>query len=224
MISSFQFRERSLDNVSRFIDSMAPGEIVRGHLYHHPQSAADLARQNVVHYFVYRDPRDVALSEAHYLRGMNRWHRLHKYFAAVASTDEAIALSIGGLDPPVPGIDFPNIAERFARYMGWLSTADCLSIRFEDLVTDQRPDIIRRMAEFYAAHCKGGLDVDAAAARMTACIAPEKSHTFRSGKKAGWAREFTPAHRELFDRVAGQLLIDLGYETNHDWAAAPAVT
>ena len=40
----------------------------------------DLAKKNVVHYFVYRDPRDVVISEAHYLREMNRWHRLAPYF------------------------------------------------------------------------------------------------------------------------------------------------
>ena len=70
-----------------------------------PQQLAD---GNVVHYFIYRDPRDVVVSEAHYLRDMNRWHRLTPYFRKFESIDDAIMLSINGLEPPVAGIDYPE--------------------------------------------------------------------------------------------------------------------
>jgi hypothetical protein len=56
---------------------------------------------------------------------------------------------------------------------------------------------------------------------MAAHVDPHKSHTFRSGKKAGWQKEFTPEHRRRFAEVAGDLLVQLGYEPNHDWASAP---
>jgi hypothetical protein len=221
MTSSFRFRERPAEDVCRYIRGIVPGEIVRAHLFYEPQFAAELERKNVVHFFVYRDPRDIVVSEAHYLREMNRWHRLHRPFAALASMEEAISQSITGFDPPIPGIDYPNIAERFARYAGWLACSDCLTIRFEELVSDQQPAVIRRMAEFYSQRCAVPIDVETCAAQMASCVAPHKSHTFRSGKKAGWAREFTSEHRQLFDQVAGDLLIKLGYESSHDWAATP---
>jgi hypothetical protein len=217
MTSSFRFRERSPENASRFIRSFVPGEIVRGHLFFHPQNAADLRDKNAVHYFVYRDPRAVVVSEAHYLRDMNRWHRLAPYFSKLASMDDAIMLSIRGFDPPVAGLDYPSIAERFARYAGWLNRDDCLAIRFEDMASESRPAVIRRMAEFYASHCNNPIDIDTCIAAMTASIAPQKSHTFRSGKKSGWQEEFTAEHRRVFDEVAGGLLIQLGYEQDHDW-------
>jgi hypothetical protein len=190
-------------------------------LFFDAQNAADLADKNVVHYFVYRDLRDVVVSEAHYLRDMNRWHRLAPYFRKCASIDDAIMLSITGLDPPVPELEYPNIATRFARYEGWLHRDDCLAIRFEDLASENRTAVIRRMAEFYAQRRRGGIDVEACVRAMAASIAPEKSHTFRSGKKAGWQDEFDTEHRRMFDDVAGDLLIGLGYEPNHDWAKAP---
>ncbi len=218
MTSSFQFRERSPASASRSIRGFVPGEIVRGHLFYDAQNAEDLAQKNVVHLFAYRDPRDVVVSEAHYLRDMNRWHRLAPHFRKLASLDGAIMLSITGFDPPIAGLEYPNIGARFARYQGWLRRDDCLSIRFEDLASESRLNVIRRIAEFYARHCAAGLDIDACVAAMTACIAPEKSHTFRSGKKAGWQMEFTAEHRRRFDELAGELLIELGYESNHDWA------
>jgi hypothetical protein len=221
MTSSFQFRERSPDNVSDFIRRFVPGEIVRGHLFFHPQHATDLAAKNTVHYFVYRDPRAVVVSEAHYLRDMNRWHRLAPYFRRLASMEEAITLAITGFVPPIEGLDYPDIAARFARYRGWLDRDDCLAIRFESLVSDERATVIRRMAEFYLQRSAAGVDLNSCIESMTARIAPERSHTFRSGKKSGWQQEFTPTHREQFDAVAGDLLIDLGYERDRAWVAAP---
>jgi Sulfotransferase domain len=219
-ISSFQFRERSERSTCRFIRSFVPGELVRGHVYYEPRYADELARRHAVNYFIYRDPRDVVVSEAHYLREMNRWHRLHRYFRAAASMEDAIMLSIKGLDPPVAGIDYPDVAARFARYAGWLERDDCLGIRFEDLVSERQGAIVRQIAEFYAARTGTAFDADAAVANMSTLIAPQKSHTFRSGKKAGWEREFTPAHRARFAELAGDLLVRLGYEPDLEWAGA----
>jgi hypothetical protein len=218
--SSFRFDERSVDETLRLIRRFTPGEVVRGHLYFDPAYAEELNRRHVANYFIYRDPRDVVVSEAHYLREMNRWHRLHPYFRDAASIEDAIMLSINGFDPPVPGIEYPNIAGRFARYEGWLSDSNCLPIRFEDLVSEEQPAIVRRIAEFYANRTNADFDFESTVQHMQSLIAPKKSHTFRSGKKAGWAKEFTPAHRERFAEVAGDLLVRLGYEPDHSWTTA----
>lgn len=220
MTSSFQYRQRTPENTCRFIRGFVPGEIIRGHLYFEPLYAEELARRRTVNYFIYRDPRAVVVSEAHYLREMNRWHRLHRYFRRL-SIDDAIMLSITGLEPPVPGIWYPNIAERFSRYEGWLHHQDCLAIRYEELVSERQADVLRRMAEFYQARTNADFDLDECVKRMAANIAPEKSHTFRSGKKSGWRQEFRDEHRRRFVEIAGDLLLRLGYEANHDWAAAP---
>ena len=224
MRSSFQFRERSIPNVKRFIARIVPGELVRGHLFYDAQYVDDLDQKNVVHYFIYRDPRDVILSEAHYAREMNRWHRLHPYFRRLASLEEAITLSINGFDPPVPGIYFPNIAERFARYEGWLSHDRCLPIKFEDMRSEERTKVIREIARFYAERTQGSVDVDSLTIDMEARIAPEKSHTFRSGKKGGWREKFTAEHRRRFAELTGDLLVRLGYEENDAWVDEPAAS
>ncbi len=215
--SSFQLRERSPVNTCRFIRSFVPGEIVRGHLYYEPLYAAELARRRAVNFFIYRDPRNVVVSEAHYLREMNRWHRLSPYFRKLPSTEAAITLSITGLNPPVDGLEYPNIAARFARYEGWLTLDNCLAIRFEDLASENRDAVIRQMAEFYALHCPENCDADTWVEHMRASIAPQKSHTFRTGQKSGWQKEFTGEQRRLFADLTGDLLIRLGYETNETW-------
>jgi hypothetical protein len=74
------------------------------------------------------------------------------------------------------------------------------------------------MAELYAARCGQHVNIEACMELMAAQVAPQKSHTFRSGKKSGWRSEFTAEHRKQFDAVAGDLLIELGYESDHSWA------
>jgi hypothetical protein len=219
--SSFQLRERSPDNTCRFIRSFVPGEIVRGHLYYDPLYADQLMRRHVVNCFIYRDPRDVVVSEARYLRDMNRWHRLHQYFRRAPSIADAIMLSITGFDPPVEGICYPNIAVRFARYRGWLSDENCFSFPYKDVISERLPQVIRRIAEFYVKQSQTPCDIEACTAAMAASIAPQKSHTFRSGKRGGWRHEFNAEHRRRFLEIAGDLLIELGYESNYDWVNEP---
>jgi hypothetical protein len=210
MTSSFQFRERSLESTRRYIRRFVPGEIVRGHLFFHELYAKQLRERNAVHYFIYRDPRSVVLSEAHYLREMNRWHRLHPYFRRL-SIDDAIMLSITGFDPPIP-------------YAGWLADENCFAVRYEDLISDQQAALIREMSTFYAKRLNTPFDVDLCVNRMAGMIEPRKSHTFRSGKRAGWREEFTAEHRRRLCEIAGDLLIRLGYEPNHEWAGIAAIS
>jgi hypothetical protein len=224
MRSSFQYGERTAANFKRFIAGIVPGEVLRAHLFYDAQYVDDLDNKNVVHYFIYRDPRDVIVSEAHYAREMNRWHRLHPYFARLASLEDAITLSINGFDPPVPGVYFPNIAERFGRYEGWLSHERCMPIKFEDMRSEERSNVIREMARFYGERTQESVDVDSLALDMEARIAPEKSHTFRSGKKGGWREKFTPEHRRRFAELTGDLLVRLGYEENDAWVNEPAAS
>lgn len=217
MTSSFQMRERSKQNVLRWLRSVAPGEVVRGHLFYEPEFDAALGRANVAHYFIYRDPRDVIVSSCHYLRSMNPWHRLHKHFKRCGTLEEAILLSIRGLRHEDPTVPLPNIAERFARYEGWITCASTLSVRFEDLTGDEQPAWVGRIAEFYAQRCSRPIDTQAVTRDLLARIDPTKSHTYRKGKRGGWRDAFTPACVDAFKEVAGDLLVRLGYESDDRW-------
>jgi len=46
---------------------------------------------------------------------------------------------------------------------------------------------------------------------------------YRKGVAGDWQNHFTAAHREAFDREFGELLINLGYEEDHEWAERGAI-
>jgi len=52
------------------------------------------------------------------------------------------------------------------------------------------------------------------------CIADQLfggTATFHEGKIGSWKKYFKERHKIAFKKIAGQLLIDLGYEKDFDW-------
>ncbi len=214
---SVTFRERSAARTLGPIRRIAPGELVSAHLFYSSDYADALARKNTAHFFIYRDPRDVVVSEAHYLTKMNRWHRLHRFFRSLPSIESQIAFSITGATEEGFPYDYPNVARRFHRYHEWINHPDVFAIRFEELRGEGREDIVRRIVEFYLARSKRKGDVETWTKAALDSIQPSRSHTFRSGKAGSWCEAFNDEHRRLMKECAGQLLIELGYEEDMNW-------
>ena len=212
MTSSFQFRRRSPDESSAALRTAVPGELVRAHLFFDPAVAAAIAETRYVHYFIYRDPRDVVLSEAHYLRSLNRWHRLHPFFRDAPSLDEAIAISIRGLPEHAEKLYYPPIGDRFEQYAGWIGRDDVFAVKFEDLIGPRQPELIAAMAEFYVRRSETPVDASELAMAMQANVDPGRSHTYRKGRSGGWRERFSPANCVLFEEHAGAVLAKYGFE------------
>lgn len=214
---SVPFRERSHQSHLTLLRRIVPGELAAAHLFYHPQFDTALTEINCVHYFIYRDLRDVVVSEAYYLTFMNPWHRMHPYFARLERMQDRISLAILGLTESNGKLHYPDIGARFRRYSGWLENQNVLSVRFEDLVSSSRSQALERIVDFYRAHTdpssRNGFNTD----NLEAKIDPHKSHTFRQGQVGGWRNQFTPKHMAQFKEVAGDLLIQLGYEKDLNW-------
>lgn len=209
---SWRRRPRSVDALARLIRKLVPGEVVRAHLIHDPELVRALQAKNAFVVFVFRDPRDVIVSEAHYLTDSAPWHALHRTFSGL-TPEQRIDVAIDGLDDR-PDL-YPDVATRYAAFEGWIEDAH-VAIGFEELVGATRDDGIKRIVTSYAAHQGGQVDVEATVRRAVASIAPERSHTFRAGRAGGWQDVFSPEQRRRFDAVAGDALWRYGYDASDD--------
>ncbi len=214
---SLTLRERSDRAMARRVAGVVPGELVRAHLFHGPEARRAVRERSIVHFLIYRDPRDVVVSETHYLTHMNRWHRAHGLFRRLATDSERLRLAIEG-NTSGSGPAYGSVRERYARYLDWLEEEDVFPVRFEDLVGPRRRETLLAMARFYGERCQGEApDPERLAAAAAANIRPERSHTFRSGSTGGWASSFQAGHKEAMKEVAGDLLVRLGYEEDRGW-------
>jgi len=217
-LPSWKYVERSEMATLRKIQGFVGGEMVSAHLFYRPEYAAALRKKAAIHFFIYRDPRDVA-SEAHYLSRMARFHRLHGTFRRLADEKEQLSLSILGDAHRACPVPYGNIAQRFRMYQGWLTDPDVCALRFEDLVGPEQPAEVARICRFFLERQS---KVEATEGQLVEqalkAINPERSHTYRPGGGVrNWEKRFTPQHKAQFKEVAGDLLIELGYESDLDW-------
>jgi hypothetical protein len=212
------FQERSKQDHVKLIRLMVPGELIPAHLFYHEMYYRELSRKNCILFFIYRDPRDVAVSEAFYLTFMNRWHRLHRYYASNLSTmDERISTAIAGISKPGFRYNYPNISKRFNRYRGWLNCSDVCSIKFEDLISEKRHFTLMQLFTFYYKGKENINKLEELVSEVEKKVSSTKPHTFRKGIAGEWQEHFTERHKDQMKEVAGELLIQLGYEKDLNW-------
>jgi hypothetical protein len=125
-------------------------------------------------------------------------------------------LKVSILGRPDADVEFPNIADRFAPYLGWLDRPEVLTLHFEDLI-HARAATLARILDHLLIRAPLSASRERILSAMEESINPTKSPTFRSGKTGEWSKHFTDEHKRLFKDAAGDLLVKLGYEQNNDW-------
>jgi hypothetical protein len=145
---------------------------------------------------------------------MEARHVHHEYYQSLPDFDARLKVSI--LGRPAADVEFPDIAGRFAPYLGWLDHPEVLSLHFEDLIHERAATLARIMQHLLVC-APLSAPRETILSAMEESINPGKSPTFRSGKTGEWKKHFTDEHKRLFKDVAGELLVKLGYEQNNDW-------
>jgi hypothetical protein len=197
-----------------WLDSLHPRDIASAHLFARPESIERVCSSKFVPYFIFRDPRDVVVSHVFYVTEMESHHVHHAYYQSLPDFNARLNVSILGRTDTE--IEFADIADRFAPYLGWLNHPEVLSIHFEDLIHD-RPAALTRIVDHFLARIPLQTPHERILPALEASINPTRSPTFRSGKTGEWKKYFTDQHKKIFKDVAGDLLIRLGYEQNNDW-------
>ncbi|MDZ7290456.1 MAG: sulfotransferase domain-containing protein [candidate division KSB1 bacterium] len=217
-IPPIRFKERSQRTLLRRISWIVPGELVAAHLHYSPACHQALRAKGCVHYLIIRDPRDVVVSDVHYLTFMHKYHRLHHYFAhKLSNMSERIRCAIEGIPAGTVPFYFPDIGQRFRPFLPWFDQKEVCVVRYEELTSERRQACLHRMLAFYGDITGTRRNHEEILRMIERNIVPENSHTFRKGGSGGWREVFEPEHKQLMKEIAGELLIRLGYEKDLDW-------
>ena len=215
---SFTQKEIGISKTLNQISSIMSQELVRGHIFYNKSIDKLINSRKIIHFFIYRDPRDIAISEANYLYDMNKFHSLHKTYKNLHSFEDRILFSILGNEYIKTKTFYPNISERFSMYKKWIESNNILCVKYEDLVVKNNHEEIKRIMMYYIKNANlKNLNINILLKNALNNIDPNKSHTFREGGINKWKIVFTEKHKDVFKAISGELLIDLGYEKDLNW-------
>lgn len=215
-------RKRSPAQALAWLDSLRSGDVASAHLFAREEVVRRVNSSAFIPYFLFRDPRDVVVSHVFYVTDMEARHVHHAYYQSLPDFNARLSVSILGRPDvetcPEPGrrVEFPNIAERFAPYLGWLDQPAVMKIHFEDLI-DDRAGTLNHISDHFLARVSLPLPRELILESLESSINPSRSPTFRSGKTGEWKKHFTEEHKKVFKEAAGDLLVRLGYEKDNNW-------
>ena len=208
-------RRKTEQEVLRELKQIPQGVIGWGYVEASPENVAFLCQSHRVNYFIYRDPRDMLVSQVFFATDMNEEHGMHQFYKSLPDFGERLKVAITGIDQD--GFYMVSVKQRYATVFEWLEQSHVMCIRFEDLINDRDTTLDAMLDEVESLGYKIPTPREKALSILVEAIQPNKSHTFRSGKAGGWREHFTEDHKNLFKDVAGDVLVKLGYEKNNDW-------
>jgi hypothetical protein len=208
-------RRRSSDEVLSELKNIPNGVIGWGYLEATKENASFLASSGRVNYFIYRDPRDMLVSQVFFATDMYEEHGMHEYYKSLPDFSARLKVAITGIDQD--GLRMVSVRQRYEGVFQWLEQKNVMCIRFEDLINNRDVTLNAMLDEVEKTGYKIPRPREEAIKIFVDAIQPKKSHTFRSGKTGGWREHFADEHKKLFKEVAGDLLVKLRYENTNDW-------
>src|SRR5690349_18387444 len=208
-------RRKTEAEVAAELARIPRGVIGWGYVEPTPENIALLCQPHRVNYFIYRDPRDMLVSQVFFATDMNEEHGMHEFYRSLPDMGERLKVAITGIDQD--GLYMVNVRQRYASVFEWLDQPNVMCIRFEDLVNHREATLEAMLDEVESIGYHIPTRRKKAMSVLVQAIQPRKSRTFRSGKAGGWREHFTPEYKSLFKDIAGDLLVRLGYEKDNDW-------
>jgi hypothetical protein len=189
------------EGLEGILRTLRPGQVAVAHLPFDP-AYSPLPVKTL---FAVRDPRDIAVSLAHYIESRGD-HPLH--FAYSERPDERSRIELAILGDAEARPPAPSLESLLAGFAGWLDTA-ALVVRFEDLIggrgggdDDAQARTLREIYDHVGVELPPGLGT-----RLFSSASP----TFRKGQIGGWRRSFDPELEGLLEREAGRWMEVYGY-------------
>jgi hypothetical protein len=208
-------RRREQAEVSADLQRVPRGVIGWGYVDPTPENISILCRPDRVTFFIFRDPRDMLVSQVFFATDIYEEHGMHAYYNSLPDFDARLKAAIGGVDRE--GLKMVDVRQRYEGVLRWLSQQNMLCLRYEALVNSREATLGSMLDRVQQTGYVIPKPRAEALSILSRAIQPGRSHTFRSGKTGGWKQYFTDEHKQLFRKVAGDLLVRLGYEDSERW-------
>lgn len=198
-----------LHALRRRLNSVKPGTFANCHLYY-DEATSKLLRESVQSVFIVRDPRDVLLSQLHYIQEFSAHERHAHLMGSYGSREARLSALITGW-PETPNTrGMADVGARLRAYHGWKESLQ--TFKFEEFAApSSEDDLMNSLSRL--AHATG-LDQLADPDRLKAGIGDKWSPTMRAGRVRGWRDGFTTRQVEMVVELAGDSFTEWGYSAD----------
>jgi len=218
--------ERCWINLNNYKElNQRKNEILMSHLPRTPEIEGVLNESRVKHIFISRDPRDIVVSLYYYIMNIDHFNPLYNYLRELKTKSDQINAIITGVklseedERKYNTSRSYNLFEEFSPIYNWRNTKNALIIQYEELIEEETRDkVLSQVLEYYEPYLKHTMQLnnEEAIAKLKNGFSKD-IWIFRKGTTGQWRTEFDIENKNTFKNVAGQLLIDLGYEKGINW-------
>lgn len=195
MLPTFNPRLHSVQQLISAIKTLKKNQMVFSHFPYSNELASAIAESGVNFVFVIRDPRDVVVSNAHFIPTLTK----HVHYQALHELpfEQRLDILIKGSD----SLKVESVFDKTTPFAPWTNELG-ITVRFENLSRNAEADTklqeTSRLLQFI------GLNTDA-----TTIHSEGKSTTFRKGLSGDWTNHLTQEQISCFE--SSELLTKLGY-------------
>jgi hypothetical protein len=181
--------------LARRLSKVPDGCFVNAHCIYTPELADLFRQEGMGTVCILRDPRDVAVSQMHYIKQLEN-HFAHEGYMALPSDSARLLVSILGGE--LGGRKLQSLDERYRQFLRWEreggGSAEAQRLAVEGVARQLGVEVEERTM--------GVVEEDLFGV----------GRTFRKGQIGGWREEFSAEHERALKEVVGSLLVELGYE------------
>ena len=208
------------DRFLKVIDLLPPGQFIKGHCAYTPEVEQRLNELGAAMVFLYRDLRDVTISQAFHILHENDDQFVHPgkdQYRALDSFEDVLIAVIEGIG------EYPGIFERWKMFEPWFDVPWVMKLSYESMREDTEKTADRFCRYVYhrtisALGYSVELNEDDIQSAVKAIVAATKrtelSPTFRKGIVGNYKSYFTPRVQQCFDEHAGDWLKRMKYDGN----------
>lgn len=223
---SFSDERAPTNQITFGLARIADGYYMKGHCGYDKILEEYINYAGLIHLFIYRDLRDVAVSQAYHILnadGITLMHPNQKMYMDLGGFDEILSAVIQGIDI------YPGVVHRWEQYAGWLDVDWTLCIKYS--VIRNKPAIVSRVIIDHTVSrltkiLRVGAKLDEEKIKRVVVAMSQsgkmrsQSPTFRKGQVGSWKEHFTDKHVEQFKETdQANWLLKLGFEKELDWHA-----
>ena len=194
---------------------------LKGHMGWMPTAEQYLYWHGVSVAFIYRDLRDVLVSQSYHVIDEDDQKFFHpdKDIYRAMGHEERLMACLCGVGP------YAGLFDRWELYAPWLQVPWVFPLRYEDMM-ERREETARAFLRYVWDRTAWGyaeptvpemLEGQYVEAMVKNMERKEYSTTFRKGGSGGWREEFTPRVKDEFKARGGDWLVRLGYEEDDSW-------